>query len=89
MIHKGIMDIYRGQGEVTESIKYESCMSLDTVADEDYVTVRLPKALTNEVDQLVDRRVLGYRSRAEFVAEAIRLRLEALRDRVRTRNGGR
>ncbi len=53
------------------------------MADEDYVTVRLPKALTDEVDRLIGQRVLGYRARAEFVAEAIRWRLDTLRDWLR------
>ncbi len=53
------------------------------MADEEYVTVRLPKTLMDEIDRLIGSRVLGYRSRAEFVAEAIRWRLEALQDRLR------
>ncbi len=46
------------------------------VANEDYVGVRLPKELIAEVDRLVNRRALGFRSRAEFIADAIRRRLE-------------
>lgn len=48
------------------------------VGEEDYVGVRLPKKLTDEVDALVARGHLGFRSRAEFIADAIRRRLEDL-----------
>ena len=47
-----------------------------SVANEDYVGVRLPKELISEVDRLVNRKALGFRSRAEFIADAIRRRLE-------------
>lgn len=40
-----------------------------------YVNVKLPGELADEVDDLVKKRVLGYRSRGEFVAEATRERL--------------
>ena len=43
---------------------------------DDYLGVRLPKELIGEVDRLVDQRKLGFRSRAEFIADAIRRRLE-------------
>ena len=36
-----------------------------------YVNVKIPVELADEVDKL-DKKLLGYRSRAEFVAEAIR-----------------
>jgi len=48
------------------------------VAEQDYVGVRLPKKLTDEIDALVARGHLGFRSRAEFIADAIRRRLEDL-----------
>ena len=51
-----------------------------TMADEDYLNVRLPKELIAEIDRLVDRKALGFRSRAEFVADAIRRRLEQVID---------
>jgi len=41
------------------------------VSDE-YVTFRLPKELVIEIDKIVNNVVFGYRSRAEFVAEAVR-----------------
>ena len=37
-----------------------------------YVNVKLPEELSKEVDALVEKRVLGYRSRGEFVAEGCR-----------------
>jgi len=48
------------------------------MADEDYLSVRLPRELMTEVDRLVDRRAFGFRSRAEFIADAIRRRLEQI-----------
>jgi metal-responsive CopG/Arc/MetJ family transcriptional regulator len=40
-----------------------------------YVNVKIPVELANEVDTIVDKKLLGYRSRAEFVSEAIRDKL--------------
>ena len=40
-----------------------------------YVNVKLPVELGDEVDEVVEKKVLGYRSRAEFVAEAVRDKL--------------
>lgn len=37
-----------------------------------YVNIKLPEELSNEIDPLIEDRVLGYRSRGEFVAEAVR-----------------
>lgn len=51
-----------------------------TMADEDYLNVRLPKELIAEIDRLVDRKALGFRSRAEFIADSIRRRLEQVID---------
>ncbi len=48
------------------------------MAGEDYATIRLPRSLIDPVDDLVRKRLLGFRSRAEFVADAIRRRLETL-----------
>jgi metal-responsive CopG/Arc/MetJ family transcriptional regulator len=44
----------------------------------DYVTLRIPKALADEIDQIIESRTLGYRSRAEMVNDAIRRRIEQL-----------
>jgi len=40
-----------------------------------YVNVKLPVELADEVDKILERKLLGYRSRAEFVAEAVRDKL--------------
>jgi metal-responsive CopG/Arc/MetJ family transcriptional regulator len=46
---------------------------------EDYVTLKIPRALADEIDQIIQSKTLGYRSRAEMVNDAIRRRLEQLR----------
>lgn len=43
-----------------------------------YVTLKVPKALADEIDQLIKSGTLGYRSRAEMVNDAIRHRIEEL-----------
>jgi len=40
-----------------------------------YVNVKLPVELGDEVDKFLEKKFLGYRSRAEFVAEAVRDKL--------------
>jgi hypothetical protein len=40
-----------------------------------YVNVKIPVELADEVDKILDKKLLGYRSRAEFVAEAVRDKL--------------
>jgi metal-responsive CopG/Arc/MetJ family transcriptional regulator len=40
-----------------------------------YVNVKLPVELADEVDKVLEKKLLGYRSRAEFVAEAVRDKL--------------
>ena len=42
----------------------------------EYVTIKLPKILVDEIDKILEKK--GFKSRAEFVKEAIRLRLEQL-----------
>jgi metal-responsive CopG/Arc/MetJ family transcriptional regulator len=39
-------------------------------------TVQLPEDLLNRVDKTVKQENLGYSSRADFIKEAVRLRLE-------------
>lgn len=48
-------------------------------------TIQLPEELLDRVDGLVERPELGYTSRAEFIKEAVRLRVEALEAQVRER----
>lgn len=43
-----------------------------------YATVRIPKALADEIDEIVRSGILGYRTRAELVKDAIRLRIALL-----------
>jgi len=38
--------------------------------EEEYSTVKVPKDLIDEIDKMMDK--LGYRSRSEFVKDAIR-----------------
>ncbi|MGA2386953.1 MAG: ribbon-helix-helix domain-containing protein [Candidatus Bathyarchaeia archaeon] len=45
---------------------------------DDYTTVRLPKELIDEIDQIIKRGIRGYKSRSEFIKEAIRKRFEDL-----------
>jgi metal-responsive CopG/Arc/MetJ family transcriptional regulator len=40
-----------------------------------YVNVKLPVELADEVDKILDKKIWGYRSRGEFVAEAVRDKL--------------
>ena len=40
-----------------------------------YVNVKLPVELADEIDRVVEKKLLGYRSRAEFVSEAVRDKL--------------
>ena len=47
------------------------------MSNQKYVTVRLPKELVNEIDEIVGTR--GYKSRAEFVKEAIRKKLDIIK----------
>jgi len=57
------------------------------MVDSNYLNVRLPKQLISQVDRIVDRKALGFRSRAEFIADAIRRRLEEILEleRIATR----
>jgi hypothetical protein len=44
-----------------------------------YTTVRLPNELMEEIDEIINQRIRGYKSRAEFIKEAIRKRFEELK----------
>jgi Arc/MetJ-type ribon-helix-helix transcriptional regulator len=48
-------------------------------SEDDYVTVRIPRKLADDVDEVIRSGTLGYRSRAEMVNEAIRLRIKQIR----------
>lgn len=43
---------------------------------DDYTTVRLPKELISEIDEIIASGFRGYKSRSEFIKEAIRRRLD-------------
>ena len=53
-------------------------MSSEETNSDDYTTVRLPKEIMDEIDQIIKRGTRGYKSRSEFIKEAIRKRLEEL-----------
>lgn len=44
----------------------------------EYTTVRLPKELIDEIDKILKRGVMGYKSRAEFIKESIREKLKTM-----------
>jgi len=48
-------------------------------SEDDYVTVRIPRKLADEIDEIIQSGTLGYKTRAEMVKEAIRLRIESIR----------
>lgn len=54
--------------------------------NEDYVTVKVPKALADEIDQMIESKTLGYRSRAEMVNDAIRRRIEQIQSNNSPKN---
>jgi metal-responsive CopG/Arc/MetJ family transcriptional regulator len=45
------------------------------MSTDEYTTVRLPKELMEEIDSILKRGVMGYKSRAEFIKEVIREKL--------------
>jgi metal-responsive CopG/Arc/MetJ family transcriptional regulator len=45
-----------------------------------YVNVKIPEELIEEVEKIIKEKKLGYRSRAEFVIEACRERIIRLRE---------
>ena len=47
----------------------------DTRLPKRYVNIKLPVELADEVDKILEKKLLGYRSRGEFVAEAVRDKL--------------
>ena len=53
---------------------------------ENYVTLKVPKALADEIDRLIEAGTLGYRSRAEMVNDFIRHGIEQLNQNNSTKN---
>ncbi len=52
--------------------------STDEPNSDNYTTVRLPKELIQEIDDIIKRGFRGYKSRSEFIKEAIRRRLDEM-----------
>mgnify|MGYP000450984473 CR=1 FL=1 len=44
-----------------------------------YISVKIPKELMDEVDRIVSAGTLGYRSRIEFIKDAVRDKILRLR----------
>jgi len=53
---------------------------------ENYVTLKIPKALAEEIDRLIEAGTMGYRSRAEMVNDFIRHGVEQLNQNNSTKN---
>ena len=51
-------------------------------------TVQLPEDLLDRVDKVVKQESLGYSSRAEFIKEAVRLRLEEVEKKLKKKTLG-
>lgn len=49
------------------------------MADSDWVTVKLPKELADQIDHAIKHKLLGYGSRAELVRETVRTYLATLK----------
>jgi len=52
-------------------------------------TIQLPEELLERVDVVVAAPELGYTSRAEFIKEAVRLRVESMENLLQERTGRR
>jgi len=48
-----------------------------------YRTIRLPKELVEEIEELIKDKSLGYTSRADFVKDAVRRRIEEIKKSYR------
>lgn len=51
-----------------------------TTRREEWVYVNIPRELAEKIDDIVDEQKSGYRSRSDFVADAIRRRLQPDRE---------
>jgi metal-responsive CopG/Arc/MetJ family transcriptional regulator len=50
----------------------------NTTSNPEYVTLKIPKALADEIDRILQSGTLGYRSRAELIVDVTRRRIEEL-----------
>jgi metal-responsive CopG/Arc/MetJ family transcriptional regulator len=58
--------------------KKHVCVNSDTpMTRTSYVTIKLPKSLAEQIDDVLERQNLGYTSRAELVKDAVRSFLAA------------
>jgi metal-responsive CopG/Arc/MetJ family transcriptional regulator len=46
-----------------------------------YVTIKLPKNLIDQIDEVLERQNLGYASRTELVKDAVRSYLAAMKQK--------
>jgi len=51
----------------------------NTTSNSEYVTLKIPKALADEIDRIIQSGTLGYRSRAELIVDVTRRRIEELK----------
>jgi len=51
------------------------------IVPKQYVNVKIPIELADEIDKVLEKKLLGYRSRAEFVAESVRDKLIQIKKR--------
>lgn len=46
----------------------------------EYTTIRIPKEITEEIEDLIKNLKLGYRNKSEFIIETVRNRVIKLRN---------
>ena len=63
----------------------EESMNVSENSKRRWKTIQLPEELLQRVDDVVAAQELGYTSRAEFIKEAVRLRVEAMENLLRER----
>jgi len=47
-----------------------------------YVTIKVPKDLVDEIEDLIEKLNLGYRNRSEFIIETVRNRVLSLYEQL-------
>ena len=63
----------------------EESMKVSENSKRRWKTIQLPEELLQRVDDVVAAHELGYTSRAEFIKESVRLRVEAMENLLRER----
>jgi len=53
-------------------------MKKNTASNAEYVTLKITKALADEIERIIQSGTLGYRSRAELIVDVTRRRIEEL-----------